>query len=381
MKGKLIDNSPKLETAILAGVIKSGARPETELDSLNELEQLSKTAGAKAIARFYQRLPYPDPRTYFGSGKLAEVAAFAKENEVSMIIFDDDLSPSQLRNIEKQFTCKVLDRSNLILDIFATRAQTAQAKTQVELAQFQYLLPRLTRMWTHLSKHAGGIGTRGPGESEIETDRRAIRNRLSLLRDRLKLLEKQAETRRKNREGIFRVALVGYTNAGKSTLMNALSKAGVLQEDKLFATLDSTVRKIVVDNKPILLSDTVGFISKLPTALIESFKSTLAEITEADLLLHVVDLSFSGYQAQMEVVLKTLKDIGAHEKTMITVFNKIDQYSQEIEAVNEELNKPSLETLQKSWMAYHAAPAVFISAEKRIGLEKLREQISAYIPA
>lgn len=345
---------------------------------LDELEFLAETAGATTRGRFVQKLPVRDSRTFVGSGKLDEISAFVKAEEVDAAIFDDELSPSQIRNIEKVLECKILDRSNLILDIFASRARTAHAKTQVELAQYEYLLPRLTRMWTHLSKQKGGIGMKGPGETEIETDRRVIRDRIALLKGRLKEIDKQKATQRKNRGKLVRLALVGYTNVGKSTLMNLMSKSEVFAEDKLFATLDTTVRKVILGNLPFLMADTVGFIRKLPHGLVESFKSTLDEVREADILLHVVDISHPVFEDQMHVVAETLQEIGAADKVVITVFNKVDRYTflpkaeDDLTPVKPE-NVP-LEELQKSWMAREDAErTVFISAKERIQIDRLRE--------
>jgi GTP-binding protein HflX len=304
-------------------------------------------------------------RTYVGKGKLEEVKAFMKAEEIDMAVFDDELSPSQLRNIERELDCKVLDRSSLILDIFAGRAQSAQAKTQVELAQCQYMLPRLKRMWTHLERQKGGIGMRGPGESQIETDRRIILNKIDLLKERLELIDRQNETQRKNRVELIRVALVGYTNVGKSTIMNLLSKSDILAENKLFATLDTTVRKVVIDNLPFLLSDTVGFIRKLPHNLIESFKSTLSEVKEADILLHVVDVSHPNFEDHMHVVNETLKEMEALDKPMIVVFNKVDAYKLEE-------GKMSIEDFRNSWMSKDNSPAIFISALQKENVEEFR---------
>jgi GTP-binding protein HflX len=315
-----------VENVVLVSVCRQGQSDAQTLEYLDELEFLAHTAGGKTLKRFIQKLEYPDPRTYVGKGKLEEITSFVKLNEVSIMIFDDELTPSQLRNIEKLVGCKVLDRTTLILDIFASRARTAQARTQVELAQYQYLLPRLTRMWTHLEKQRGGIGMRGPGETEIETDRRVIRDKLSKLKEKLREIDKQNLTRRKSRENIVRVALVGYTNVGKSTIMNLLSKSDVFAENKLFATLDTTVRKVVYGSIPFLLSDTVGFIRKLPHNLVESFKSTLDEVREADILLHVVDVSHPNFEDQIDVVNQTLADIGAADKKVLMVFNKLDAY-------------------------------------------------------
>lgn len=315
------------ERIILIGLSTRDHDMDRVTEYLDELEFLAETAGGFTVKRFTQRLERPDIRTFVGKGKMEEIIAFIKENNIQIAIFDDELTPSQLRNIEKIIGCKVLDRTNLILDIFAKRARTAQAKVQVELAQYRYLLPRLTRMWTHLEKQAGGIGMRGPGESEIETDRRVIREKLSRLREKLAEIEKQTKTQRKRRADVVRVALVGYTNVGKSTLMNLLAKSDVFAENKLFATLDTTVRKVVIDRIPFLLSDTVGFIRKLPHDLIESFKSTLDEVREADILVHVVDISHPNFEDHIHVVNETLQDLKAIDKPILLVFNKIDAYT------------------------------------------------------
>src|SRR6056297_855371 len=317
------------EKAVLVGIINQYQDERMVNDYLDELAFLVKTAGAETVKRFTQQLSTPNPGTFIGSGKLTEIQRFVKDENVDLVVFDDDLSPSQHRNIEKALRCKILDRSNLILDIFARRAQTAHAKVQVELAQYQYLLPRLAGLWTHLERQKGGIGMRGPGEREIETDRRIIRDKIARLKDQLSRIDKQMATQRKNRGKMVRVALVGYTNVGKSTLMNMLSKSEVFAENKLFATLDTTVRKVVIDNLPFLISDTVGFIRKLPTNLVESFKSTLDETRESDILVHVVDVSHSNYEEQIEEVDRTLNEIGAGDKPMIMVFNKIDNFTYE----------------------------------------------------
>ena len=364
------------EKAILVGLITPKQDAERVKEYLDELSFLIETAGAIPGKRFVQRLEYPDPRTYVGSGKLIELRDYVKENKIDVAIFDDGLSPSQIRNIENELECKILDRNNLILYIFAKRAQTAYAKTQVELAQYEYLLPRLTRMWTHLSKQRGGIGLRGPGEKEIETDRRVIRDRISLLREKLKTIDKQMATQRGNREGLVRIALVGYTNVGKSTIMNMVSKSKVFAENKLFATLDTTVRKVVIGNLPFLLSDTVGFIRKLPVGLVESFKSTLDEVREADILLHVVDISHPNFEEQIDVVKQTLLDLQASDKPTIIVFNKIDAYSF-VEKEGDDLTPSTkenltLEELQKTWMSKENMPSIFISAKEKLHLEDFR---------
>lgn len=371
------------EKVVLVSVCRQGQTDAQTLEYLDELEFLAHTAGGKTLKRFIQKLEYPDPRTYVGKGKLEEITSFVKLNGVSIVIFDDELTPSQLRNIEKVVGCKVLDRTTLILDIFASRARTAQARTQVELAQYQYLLPRLTRMWTHLEKQRGGIGMRGPGETEIETDRRVIRDKLSKLKEKLREIDKQNLTRRKSRENIVRVALVGYTNVGKSTIMNLLSKSDVFAENKLFATLDTTVRKVVYESTPFLLSDTVGFIRKLPHNLVESFKSTLDEVREADILLHVVDVSHPNFEDQIDVVNQTLADIGAADKKVLMVFNKLDAYKY-VEKEADDLtpackeNMP-LEELKRTWMAKVHGACVFISAAKGINISELREKLTQLV--
>ena len=376
-------NKIKNESAVLIGLIHSSQNEEMVKEYLDELAFLAETAGATTIKRFTQRLDHPDPRTFIGSGKLIQIAGFIKENKIDLAIFDDELSGSQIRNIEKAIECRVLDRNNLILDIFAKRARTAQAKVQVELAQYQYLLPRLTNMWTHLEKQRGGIGMRGPGETEIETDRRVIRDKLSKLKLKLKEFDKQSVTQRKQRGELIRVALVGYTNVGKSTLMNLLSKSEVFAENKLFATLDTTVRKIVYDNIPFLLSDTVGFIRKLPHDLIESFKSTLDEVREADILLHVVDISHPQFEDQINVVNQTLIDINAGEKPVILVFNKIDAYhyipKEEDDLTPSQKENISLDELKRSWISRIEGTCVFISAVKKINIEELRNVLTTKV--
>ena len=365
MAKKLYDTAKKQERVILVGVITPDETEEQEKEYLEELAFLVETAGGKTIKQFTQKLQRPDVRTYVGKGKLEEILAFVTNEEIDIVVFDDELSPSQLRNIERELKCMVLDRSNLILDIFAGRAQTAQAKTQVELAQSRYLLPRLTRMWTHLERQKGGIGMRGPGESQIETDRRIILNKISVLEERLEQIDRQSETQRRNRGDLIRVALVGYTNVGKSTIMNMLSKSEVFAENKLFATLDTTVRKVVIENVPFLLSDTVGFIRKLPHHLIECFKSTLAEVKEADILLHVVDMSHPNFDDQIKTVNETLKDLEALDKPTIMVFNKIDAYLNEDQPM-------SFDDYKKSWMNKINAPAIFISALKNENIQEFR---------
>lgn len=383
-KGQDVITAKQAEKSVLIGVITPDVPIETATEYLDELEFLAHTAGSVAKARFTQKLQHPDPRTYVGKGKLQEIADYIKTNEINLAIFDDELSPSQLRNIENELKCKVLDRTTLILDIFAGRARTAQSKTQVELAQYNYLLPRLTRMWTHLERQKGGIGMRGPGETEIETDRRAIRNKISILKDKLKVIDKQNETRRKQRDGMVRVALVGYTNVGKSTLMNVLSKSDVFAENKLFATLDTTVRKVVYGTTAFLLSDTVGFIRKLPHDLVESFKSTLDEVREADILLHVVDCSHPAFEQQLETVQQTLHDIGAKDKNTIMVFNKIDRFKTiavDHQEATEEHAAMSLEEMKQTWMSKVNYPCVFISAAKNQNISELRELVAKKVQA
>jgi len=376
--GDYWDHRPYPETAVLVGVIKQGQTEEMASDYLEELTFLTETAGAEIRAIYTQRLDVPHPKTFIGSGKLVEVRDFVKEEEIDMVIFDDELSPSQLRNIERELNCRILDRTNLILDIFAGRARTAHAKTQVELAQYQYLLPRLTRMWTHLERQRGGIGLRGPGETEIETDRRIIRDRISKLKVQLTKIDKQMMLQRKNRSKMVRVALVGYTNAGKSTLMNLLSKSNVFAEDKLFATLDTTVRKVVVENLPFLLSDTVGFIRKLPTHLVESFKSTLDEVREADILMHVVDISHPNFEEQMLVVEDTLRELGGDEIPVLLVFNKTDAYTyikkDEDDLTPSTRDNLSLNDQKKEWINAHPE-ALFISALKKNNIDELKDQL------
>lgn len=379
---KLYDTAPKQETAVLVALIHQGQTEQQVQEYLEELAFLAETLGAKTVYKFTQRLEKPDVKTFVGSGKLEEIQAYVEHFEVDMVIFDDDLSPSQMRNLENELKVKVYDRSLLILDIFLKRAQTAQAKTQVELARFQYLLPRLTRMWTHLERQRGGTGTRGgAGEKEIETDKRDIRNKITLLKTKLKEIEKQGETQRKGRKGIVRVALVGYTNVGKSTLMNLITKTNILAENKLFATVDATVRKVVLDNLPFLLSDTVGFIRKLPTHLIESFKSTLDEIREADLLVHVVDISHPSFEDHIAVVKNTLNEIGAGDKPMLLVFNKIDlvpkmpseeerQHMTELEL--EEQNFLDFEKLSKAYEKKTGIAPVFMAAHDGTHVEEFR---------
>ncbi|MBK0403394.1 GTPase HflX [Adhaeribacter sp. BT258] len=378
-KQKSYETAKEQETAVLVAVTRKQQAEDKTEEYLDELAFLAETAGAKTLHRFTQKLEKPDIKTFVGSGKLAEIKAFVKQHGVDMVIFDDDLSPSQLRNLETELEVKIVDRSLLILDIFALRAQTAQARTQIEMAQYQYLLPRLTGLWTHLSKQKGGIGMKGPGETEIETDRRIVRERISLLKEKLKAIDKQNFQQRKSREGMVRVALVGYTNVGKSTIMNLLSKSEVFAENKLFATVDATVRKVVFNNIPFLLSDTVGFIRKLPTKLIESFKSTLDEVREADLLVHVVDLSHPSFEEHIAVVNKTLEEIHAGDKPTLLVFNKIDLYrEEEMEELNdmgEGAEKPTLQELRATYMAKMHNPAIFISAANRQNIDELRDEL------
>jgi GTP-binding protein HflX len=379
MAKKIYDTAKPQERAVLVGVVTPSMKIEKSQEYIDELAFLAQTAGAVVEKQFLQRLPHPSSRTYVGEGKLAEILEYITVREIDIVIFDDELSPSQLRNIQNELKVKILDRSNLILDIFANRATTAQAIYQVELAQAQYLLPRLTRMWTHLTKQKGGIGMRGPGETEIETDRRLLREEISKLKERLKQIDKQSATRRQNRDEKKRVALVGYTNVGKSTIMNLLSKSEVLVENKLFATLDSTVRKVVFENVPFLLSDTVGFIRKLPHQLIESFKSTLDEVREADLLLHVVDISHENFEEQLNLVNSTLLEIGASNKKQLLIFNKIDQLKEPLEPDDpfgeETEHLTYIEKLKNTWMAKENGQVIFISATKKVNIDELRKKI------
>lgn len=367
-----------METAVLVGVITDSQGEEQTEEYLSELAFLATTAGAETKKAYTQRLDVPHPATFIGKGKLEEVSAYVKENKIDMVIFDDDLSPAQLRNVERQVNCKVLDRSNLILDIFASRARTAHAKTQVELAQYQYILPRLTRMWTHLERQKGGIGLRGPGETQIETDRRIIQKKISLLRKDLEKIDKQMSMQRANRGQLVRAALVGYTNVGKSTVMNLLSKSDVFAENKLFATLDTTVRKIVLGRMPFLLSDTVGFIRKLPHQLVESFKSTLDEVREADVLIHVIDVSHPQFEDHHQVVNETLRDIGVEDKPTILVFNKIDRWRKVLDPQDPLAGLEEgdgLNALKRSWMSRLSdhERCVFISAVKKENIDELRD--------
>jgi len=374
----MIETEKQIEKAILIGINYSGQDEREAEDYLDELSFLTETAGAEPVKRFIQKLDMANPRTFVGSGKIEEVAQYVRENSIDIAIFDDELSPSQLRNIEEALGCRILDRTNLILDIFAGRARTSQSRTQVELAQYQYLLPRLTGLWTHLERQRGGIGLRGPGETEIETDRRIIRDRISLLKTQLKKIDMQMTTQRKNRGKMVRVALVGYTNVGKSTIMNLLSKSDLLAENKLFATLDATVRKVVIGNLPFLLSDTVGFIRKLPHDLVESFKSTLDEVRESDLLIHVVDISHPRFEEQIKVVEETLKELKSNDKPIIIIFNKIDVFSYTVKEEDDltpvQKENYSLADLKKTWMASDKNHrTIFLSAKTKENVEELRE--------
>lgn len=368
------------EFAVLVGLITPNQNEQKANEYLEELAFLAETAGAEPLKKFVQRLDYPNPVTFVGTGKLEEIRSYVEENEIGLVIFDDDLSPKQLKNIEHTLQVKILDRTSLILDIFAKRAQTANARVQVELAQYQYLLPRLTRLWTHLERQRGGIGMRGPGETQIETDRRIILDKISLLKTELKQIDKQKSTQRKNRGKMVRVALVGYTNVGKSTLMNLLSKSEVFAENKLFATLDTTVRKVIVENLPFLLSDTVGFIRKLPTHLVDSFKSTLDEVREADLLVHVVDISHPAFEDQISVVTQTLNEIcDSAQKPVIFVFNKIDAFTYTEKAEDDLTPRTrenvSLEELKETWMAKMNDNCIFISAKEKTNIDALKQMI------
>jgi GTP-binding protein HflX len=361
-----VTSFPNEEPCVLVGVISADITEAITIEYLDELSFLAETAGANAQRTFMQRLPFPNPKTYVGKGKLEEIREYIKASDIELVIFDDELSPSQLRNIERELECKVLDRPILILDIFASRASSFHSKTQVELAQLQYMLPRLTRMWTHLERQKGGIGLRGPGESQIETDRRIIQMRISLMKERLQDIDKQMTIQRGNRGQLVRVALVGYTNVGKSTLMNLLAKSDVFAENKLFATLDTTVRKVVIENLPFLLTDTVGFIRKLPQQLVESFKSTLDEVREADLLVHVLDLAHPNFEDHFETVNTTLQEIDKEEKPTIIVFNKIDSLKEEV----------SLDELKRTWMArLGGRPVVFISAVDKTNIDELKIEL------
>lgn len=368
------------EKAILVGVIHKKQNEEKVKEYLDELEFLTYTAGGQVMKRFVQRVELPNPKTYIGSGKIQEIASYVEEKEIGSVIFDDELSAVQQRNIEKILRCKILDRTGLILDIFAQRAKTSYARTQVELAQYEYLLPRLTGLWTHLERQRGGIGMRGPGETEIETDRRIVRDRIALLKKKLTKIDRQMGTQRGNRGALVRVALVGYTNVGKSTLMNVISKSKVFAEDKLFATLDTTVRKVVLGNLPFLLTDTVGFIRKLPTQLVESFKSTLDEVREADLLLHIVDISHPNFEDHISSVNQILNEIGTSDKKTIMVFNKIDLYTQEIlkedDLITERTSKHfTIDEWKHTWMQKLGDNAIFISALKKENLDEFRKKV------
>ncbi len=370
-----------IERTVLVGIITQNQNEEKLMEYLNELEFLTQTAGGEVIKRFFQKLDSAHPKTFVGTGKLEEINYFVKDNDISTVIFDDELSPAQQKNITKILDCKVLDRTNLILDIFAQRAQTSYARTQVELAQFQYLLPRLTGMWTHLERQRGGIGMRGPGETEIETDRRIVRDRIALLKEKIKVIDKQMSVQRGNRGAMVRVALVGYTNVGKSTLMNAVGKSEVFVENKLFATLDTTVRKVVIKNLPFLLSDTVGFIRKLPTQLIESFKSTLDEVREADFLLHIVDISHPDFEDHIESVNKILAEIKSNDKPMLMVFNKIDAFAHQTIDEDDLITKKNskhytLAEWKNTWMAKVGEKnTLFISATEKQNFEEFREKV------
>lgn len=368
------------EKAVLIGIINREQSEEKVREYLDELEFLTYTAGGEVFKRFVQRMDLPNPKTLIGSGKMEEVEAYVKEHEIGSVIFDDELSPAQQRNIEKILKCKIIDRTSLILDIFAQRAQTSYARTQVELAQYEYLLPRLTGLWTHLERQKGGIGMRGPGETEIETDRRIVRDRISLLKKKLLKIDRQMETQRGNRGALVRVALVGYTNVGKSTLMNVISKSDVFAENKLFATLDTTVRKVVIGNLPFLLSDTVGFIRKLPTQLVESFKSTLDEVREADLLLHVVDISHPQFEEQIASVHKILDEIKSSDKKTIVIFNKIDQYEHDVIADDDLITQRTsrhftIAEWKQTWMEKVGDRALFISALNKENLDEFRKRV------
>ena len=379
----MYDTGKKQETAVLVGLINRSQDEDTAKEYLDELAFLAETAGAKVLKRYTQRLEHPDSRTFIGAGKLNDVRTFVVDHQVDIVIFDDELSPAQQRNLEKEINTekeikiKVVDRTRLILDIFAARARTAHAKTQVELAQSIYLLPRLTKMWDHLDRIKGGIGMKGAGETEIETDRRIVRDRIAFLKERLKIIDRQMETQRKNRADMIRVALVGYTNVGKSTIMNMLSKSEVFAENKLFATLDTTVRKVVIENLPFLLSDTVGFIRKLPTTLVESFKSTLDEVREADILVHVVDISHPSFEDQLNVVNQTLADIGAGDKPILLVFNKIDAFvfeeKEEDDLTPSTKKNLSLDDLKKTWMNKLNSECIFISATDKKNLDEFKK--------
>nr|WP_321358365.1 GTPase HflX [uncultured Draconibacterium sp.] len=375
----MIETAPETEKAVIVGLINQDQDERQAKEYLDELEFLADTAGAQVLKKFTQKLDVPNKATFVGPGKLDEINKYIKVVEADTVIFDDELTPTQLRNVERELECKILDRTNLILDIFAKRAKTAHAKTQVELAQYQYLLPRLTRMWTHLERQRGGIGMRGPGETQIETDRRIILDKISRLKTQLVKIDKQKATQRKNRGKMVRVALVGYTNVGKSTIMNMMAKSEVFAENKLFATLDTTVRKVVIENLPFLLADTVGFIRKLPHGLVESFKSTLDEVREADILLHVVDISHPGFEEQIETVDTTLEEINAGDKPTFYIFNKIDAFTYE-EKDEDDLSPRTrdnftLEEWKSSWMAKSNTPALFISAKDKTNIEEFKVEL------
>ena len=369
--------TPEPEQAVLVGLIRPGQSEQQVEDFLDELSFLTDTAGARPVKSFIQRIDIPNASTFVGKGKMEEISQYVHDHGINLVIFDDELTPSQMRNIERILECRVLDRTNLILDIFARRARTAHARVQVELAQYQYLLPRLTRMWTHLERQRGGIGLRGPGETEIETDRRIVRDKIARLKEQLQKIDTRMSMQRNNRGKLVRVALVGYTNVGKSTLMNLLSKSDVFAENKLFATVDTTVRKMVIGNLPFLLSDTVGFIRKLPHHLVEAFKSTLDEVREADILLHVVDISHPSFEEQIEVVNQTLEELGANRKPVYLVFNKIDLYfyvpkeADDLTPRNRE--NYSLDELKNTWMGKNHEPGIFISATEKINLQELKD--------
>ena len=379
----MIETAPVTEKAVIVGLINQNQDERQAKEYLDELEFLADTAGAVVLKKFTQKLHIPNKATFVGPGKLEEIGNYIKVMEADTVIFDDELTPTQLRNVEKLLECKILDRTNLILDIFAKRAQTAHAKTQVELAQYNYLLPRLTRMWTHLERQRGGIGMRGPGETQIETDRRIILDKISRLKAQLKKIDKQKATQRKNRGKLVRVALVGYTNVGKSTIMNMMAKSEVFAENKLFATLDTTVRKVVIGNLPFLLADTVGFIRKLPHGLVESFKSTLDEVREADVLLHIVDISHPGFEEQIETVNGTLAEIDAGDKPTLYIFNKIDAYTYE-EKDEDDLTPRtkanySLEEWMNSWMAKDNTPSLFISAKQKSNIDEFKNELYEHV--
>ncbi|MDR2919294.1 MAG: GTPase HflX [Tannerella sp.] len=373
------------EKAVLVGLITQEQNERQVKEYLDELEFLAETAGIRPVKQFYQRLDYPNSVTFVGSGKLQEIKEYVVEHEIGIVVFDDELSAKQIRNIEKELKVRILDRTNLILDIFARRAQTAHAKTQVELAQYKYMLPRLTRLWTHLERQRGGVGMRGPGETQLETDKRIIQDKIAKLKKDLIEIDRQKSSQRKNRGKMVRVALVGYTNVGKSTLMNLLSKSEVFAENKLFATLDTTVRKVIVENLPFLLSDTVGFIRKLPTELVESFKSTLDEVREADLLLHVVDISHPTFEEQIEVVNKTLAEIDAKDKPVILIFNKIDAFTfvpkEEDDLTPSTRENISLNELKETWMNKLRENCIFISAKNKVNIEALKSLLYERVKA